>query len=243
MAKTKLQLAAADTESGASADRKNVMAETLRRRIVSMELAPGAAVDELALSEEFGLSRPPVRELMRQMAAEGYLELEPNRPARVSPMSYQSLRSFFLAAPLIYVATTQMAANNATPEDVERLKQIQALFRISIEENDLQSRVLHNDAFHFEIGRIARNAYLMPSLRRVLIDHARLGKIFYRSPTTSDMQKDLEKAVEQHDQIIEAIALRDAQSAGELVRSHMELSRRRMAEYVIPEGLNVPIQF
>ncbi|MFT4066915.1 GntR family transcriptional regulator [Paraburkholderia sp.] len=243
MPKPKLQLAAADTEAGLSADRKNVMAETLRRRIVSMELAPGAVVDELALSEEFGLSRPPVRELMRQMAAEGYLELEPNRPARVSPMSYQSLRSFFLAAPLIYVATTQMAANNATPEDVERLKQIQALFRASIEENDLQSRVLRNDEFHFEIGRIARNAYLMPSLRRVLIDHARLGKIFYRSPTTSDMQKDLEKAVEQHDQIIEAIALRDAQSAGELVRNHMELSRRRMAEYVIPEGLNVPIQF
>lgn len=243
MPRQKLQLATVDTDSGPSTDRKNVMAETLRRRIVSMELAPGAVVDELALSEEFGLSRPPVRELMRQMAAEGYLELEPNRPARVSPMSYQSLRSFFLAAPLIYVATTQLAASHAMPEEVERLKQIQAQFRAAIEEQDLQSRVLHNDEFHFEIGRIARNSYLMPSLRRVLIDHARLGKIFYRSPTTSDMQRDLEKAVEQHDQIIEAIALRDPERAGELVRSHMELSRRRMAEYVIPEGLNVPIQF
>jgi DNA-binding GntR family transcriptional regulator len=243
MSRQKLQLATAETDSGASADRKNVMAETLRRRIVSMDLAPGAVVDELALSEEFGLSRPPVRELMRQMAAEGYLELEPNRPARVSPMSYQSLRSFFLAAPLIYVATTQLAAGHATPEEVERLKQIQAQFRQAIEEQDLQARVLHNDEFHFEIGRIARNTYLMPSLRRVLIDHARLGKVFYRSPTTSDMQRDLEKAVEQHDQIIEAIALHDAQSAGELVQKHMELSRRRMAEYVIPEGLNIPIQF
>ncbi|WP_412024423.1 GntR family transcriptional regulator [Burkholderia cepacia] len=243
MSRQKLQTVAPDVDSGGSVDRKNVMAETLRRRIVSMELAPGAVVDELALSEEFGLSRPPVRELMRQMAAEGYLELEPNRPARVSPMGYQSLRSFFLAAPLIYVATTQLAASHATPEEVERLKAIQAQFRTAIEENDLQARVLHNDAFHFEIGRIARNAYLMPSLRRVLIDHARLGKIFYRSPTTSDMQKDLEKAVEQHDEIIDAIAQRDPQRAGELVRSHMELSRRRMAEYVIPEGLDVPIQF
>jgi DNA-binding GntR family transcriptional regulator len=242
MSRQKLQLATADADNGASTDRKNVLAETLRRRIVSMELAPGAVVDELALSEEFGLSRPPVRELMRQMAAEGYLELEPNRPARVSPMSYQSLRSFFLAAPLIYVATTQLAAGNATPEDIELLKQIQARFRQAIEEKDTQSRVLHNDQFHFEIGRIARNTYLMPSLRRVLIDHARLGKIFYRAPATDDMQKDLEKATEQHDQIIEAIARRDAQGAGELVRAHMELSRRRMTEYVIPEGLNVAIQ-
>lgn len=243
MSRQKLQPAAEETDSGPSADRKTVMAETLRRRIVSMEIAPGAALDELALADEFGLSRPPVRELLRQMAAEGYLELEPNRPARVSPMSYQSLRSFFLAAPLIYVATTQLAASNATPDEIERLKQIQLQFRTSIEENDVQSRVLHNDAFHHAIGQMARNTYLMPSLRRVLIDHARLGKLFYRAPETSDMQRDMEKAVQQHDQIIEAIAARDAQAAGELVRSHMELSRRRMAEYVIPEGLNVAVQF
>ncbi|WP_246796039.1 GntR family transcriptional regulator [Burkholderia perseverans] len=243
MSKQKLQPAAVDADSGPASDRKNVMSATLRRRIVSMELAPGAVVDELALSEEFGLSRPPVRELMRQMAAEGYLELEPNRPARVSPMSHQSLRSFFLAAPLIYVATTQLAADNATPEDVARLREVQARFRAAIEANDLQARVLHNEAFHCEIGQIARNAYLMPSLRRVLIDHARLGKVFYRSPATSDMQQDLERAVEQHDEIIEAIARRDPQRAGELVRSHMELSRRRMTEYVVPEGLDIPIQF
>ncbi len=56
-------------------DRKAVFAEALRRRILSMELAPGAVVDELALCDEFGLSRPPVRELLRQIAAEGYIEL------------------------------------------------------------------------------------------------------------------------------------------------------------------------
>ena len=84
MAKTK---AAAENESqlaDPSVDRKALLSEALRRRIVSMEMAPGAVVDELALSEEFGLSRPPVRELMRQMAAEGYIELEANRAARVS---------------------------------------------------------------------------------------------------------------------------------------------------------------
>src|SRR5262252_6956490 len=145
MPKPKLQLAAPDTESGASVDRKNVMAETLRRRIVGMELAPGTVVDELALSEEFGLSRPPVRELMRQMAAEGYIELEANRAARVSSMNYQSLRNFFLAAPLIYIATTQLAATNATAAEIDELKKVQALFRQAIEQNDVESRVLYND--------------------------------------------------------------------------------------------------
>ncbi|AJQ51022.1 TPA: GntR family transcriptional regulator [Pseudomonas putida] len=223
-------------------DRKAVLAEALRRRIMSMELAPGAVVDELALCEEFGLSRPPVRELLRQIAAEGYIELEANRAPRVAAMSHESLHSFYVAAPLIYVATTQLAATYASAEEIEVLKAIQAQFRQAIEERDVENRVLYNDAFHLEIGKMAHNDYLMPSLRRLLIDHTRLGKIFYRHPTTDDMQRDLEIACEQHEQMIQAIERRDPQAAGQLVRDHFELSRRRMAEYAAPQGLDVPIQ-
>ncbi|MFZ5937421.1 GntR family transcriptional regulator [Pseudomonas sp. HS6-2] len=223
-------------------DRKAVLAEALRRRILSMELAPGAVVDELALCDEFGLSRPPVRELLRQIAAEGYIELEANRAPRVAAMNHESLHSFYVAAPLIYVATTQLAATYASADEIEVLKANQAKFRQAIEQRDVENRVLYNDAFHLEIGKMAHNDYLMPSLRRLLIDHTRLGKIFYRHPTTDDMQRDLEIACEQHEQMIEAIERRDAQTAGQLAREHMELSRRRMAEYAAPQGLDVPIQ-
>jgi DNA-binding GntR family transcriptional regulator len=222
-------------------DRKAALADALKRRIVNMELAPGAVVDEVALSVEFGLSRPPVRELLRQMAAEGYIELEANRAARVSAMSYQSLRNFFLAAPMIYIATSQLAASNATPEDVARLKDIQGNFKAAIDKNDVESRVLYNDLFHLEIGLIARNEYLMPSLRRILIDHARLGKTFYRFPTTRNMQRDLDKAVEQHEEIIDAIARHDTDAVAAIVRDHLDLSRRRMTEYAVPVGVDVPL--
>ncbi|MFG0634284.1 MAG: GntR family transcriptional regulator [Gammaproteobacteria bacterium] len=223
-------------------DRKAVLAQALRRRILSMELAPGAVVDELALCDEFGLSRPPVRELLRQIAAEGYIELEANRAPRVAAMNHESLHSFYLAAPLIYVATTQLAASYASAAEIEALKGIQAQFRQAIEQRDVENRVLYNDAFHLEIGKMAHNDYLMPSLRRILIDHTRLGKIFYRHPTTDDMQRDLELACAQHEQIIEAIERRDPETAGRVVRAHMELSRRRMAEYAAPQGLDVPIE-
>ena len=66
-------------------DRKAVLGEALRRRILNMELTPGAVVDEQALCDEFGLSRPPVRELMRQLAAEGYIDLEANRAPACRP--------------------------------------------------------------------------------------------------------------------------------------------------------------
>jgi len=224
-------------------DKKALLVETLKRRIISMELAPGAVVDETLLSEEFGLSRPPVRELIRQMAAEGYLDLEANRSARVSSMSHQSLRNFFLAAPLIYISTTQLAAINATQVEIDQLKKIQASFREAIDQNNLEGRVYYNNLFHLEIGRIAENPYLLPSLERLLIDHARLGKIFYRHPNTKDMQEDLDTAVIQHDQIIDAIERHNAGEAGEIVRVHMDLSRRRMTEYVVPTGIDVALTY
>ena len=224
-------------------DRKVVLGDALRRRILSMELAPGAVVDEIALGNEFGLSRPPVRELLRQIAAEGYIELEANRAPRVAAMNHDSLRSFFLAAPLIYIATTQLAALNATAAEVEVLRGIQRKFRKAIEEKDVENRVIHNDEFHLEIGRMAHNDYLMPSLRRLLIDHARLGKIFYRHPTTDDMQHDLELACEQHEQMIDAIVQRDPETAADVVRAHFELSRRRMAEYAAPTGVEVALTY
>lgn len=231
----------ADASLDQPLDRKTVLNDSLRRRIVTMELAPGAVVDEVALAEEFGLSRPPVRELMRQLAAEGYLELEPNRPARVSSMSYQSLRNFFLAAPLLYVATTQLAATNATPAEIDGLKDIQRRFRLAIDAGDVSGRVHYNDRFHFQIGQMAHNDYLMPSLRRLLIDHSRLGMTFYQHPPTQEMQDSLQSAVEQHDQIIEAIASRSPDRAGILVRAHWDLSRRRMSDYATPEGLDIQL--
>lgn len=228
------------TEAGAGGDRKTALSASLRHRILTMQIAPGSVLDEIALSEEFGLSRPPVREAMRQLAGEGFIELEANRPARVTSMSYQSLRDFFLVAPLIYAATTRLAAEVATKADIANLKEIQASFRESVDGDDVDGRVFYNDQFHLRIGEVARNPYLLPSLRRLLIDHARIGKIFYR-PASAQMQENLEEACRQHDDIIDAIAGHDADRAEALVRAHLDLSRRNMAMYAAPEGMPVAI--
>ncbi|RQZ12363.1 GntR family transcriptional regulator [Burkholderia sp. Bp9031] len=231
-----------DDAQSPSLDRKAVLAQTLRHRILSMELQPGATLDEVALGEEFGLSRPPVRELMRQMAAEGYIELEANRAARVASMNYDSLRNYFLAAPLIYVATTKLAAMHATQGEIDGLKRIQERFRAAVESGGVDERVLQNDEFHLAIGKMAHNPYLLPSLCRLLIDHARLAKTFYQ-PRDEKMEAELVEAVQQHDAIIDAIERRDAQAAGEIVSAHVYLARRNMASYVAPEGVDVSIDF
>lgn len=233
-----------DREDGqaSSQDRKATFGQALRHRILSMELAPGSTLDEVALAEEFGLSRPPVRELMRQMAAEGYIELEANRAPRVASMNYDSLRNYFLAAPLIYVATTKLAATHATQAEIDGLKRIQERFRAAVEGGSVDDRVLQNDEFHLAIGKMAHNPYLLPSLCRLLIDHARLGKTFYQ-PRDERMDAELAEAIQQHDAIIDAIQRRDAEAAGEIVRAHVYLARRNMASYVAPDGVDVKIDF
>ncbi|NYT33708.1 GntR family transcriptional regulator [Rhizobium sp. WYCCWR 11128] len=221
-------------------DRKANLGLALRRRILTMELSPGAVLDEVALSEEFGLSRPPVRELMRQMAGEGYIELEANRAARVSSLSHQSLHDFFLLAPMIYITASKLAAENGTRGQLDVLKQMQQSFRKAVDNCDVVGRIFYNDQFHRQIGEMAHNVYLVPSLRRLQIDHARIGKVFYKHPNTPRMQEELELATQQHDEMIDAIGKRNPDAAGELARLHLELSRRNMAMYAAPEGLETP---
>nr|WP_298097878.1 GntR family transcriptional regulator [uncultured Shinella sp.] len=227
-------------EPSAGPDRKTILSSTLRQRILTMQIAPGSVLDEVALSEEFGLSRPPVREAMRQLAGEGFIELEANRPARVASMSYQSLRDFFLIAPMIYVAATRLAAEHASKADIAGLREIQDSFRDAVHQNDVDGRVFHNDRFHLRIGEIANNTYVLPSLRRLLIDHARIGKIFYK-PSNARMLDELHEASRQHDEIIDAIANHDADRAEVLVRAHLDLSRRNMAMYATPEGMAISL--
>lgn len=225
-------------DPAANPDRKAALADALRRRILTMQIAPGAVLDEVAISEEFGLSRPPVRELMRQMAGEGYIVLEANRPARVTSMNYNALRDFFLVAPMIYIATTKLAAEVATKADVARLAAIQARFRQAAVAADVDGRIFSNNEFHLEIGRIAGNDYLLPSLTRLLIDHARIGRTFFRNDPAA--QEQLDVAADQHDAILDAIARHDPEACAQLVRAHLDLSRRNMAAYAAPEGMDMP---
>ena len=225
--------------TGGNPDRKSALGEALRRRILTMQIAPGAVLDEVELGEEFGLSRPPVRELMRQMAGEGYIELEANRPARVTAMNYNALRDFFLVAPMIYIATTRLAAETASKADIEGLKAIQRQFRQAAVDQDVEGRIFSNNEFHHEIGRIARNEYLMPSLTRLLIDHGRIGRTFFRNDP--EVREQLDVAADQHDEIIDAIARHDPEEGARLVRAHLELSRRNMAAYAAPEGMDLPV--
>lgn len=223
-----------------SRSKKAMCTEDLRRKILTLELEPGSYLDETELSEAYGISRPPLREVLRQLAGEGHVLLVENRGAQVAPMTHKTMRNFFVAAPMIYAAVTRLAAEHATTAQIIRLKEVQWAFRVAIKSGNAAERALENERFHSVIGEMADNEFLMPSLRRLLIDHTRIGMTFYnpRKTSMSDMQT---IAADQHDQFIALIEAGDADAAADLAVAHWELSRAQIESFVTPDSIQIPL--
>ena len=216
------------------------MLDDLRHAILTQALPPGADLDEARLSDQYALSRTPLRDILRQLAGEGFVEIRENRGARVAEMSHRSLRDFFLAAPMIYGAILRLAAENATDMQIASLKDAQAAFKVTLRSGDIAARALANNHFHEITGEMAGNTYLLPSFQRLLIDHARISMTFFR-PADAEMAENLGKASDQHDQIIAAIEAGDADRAGALAIEHWNLSRDRIEQFVMPAGLDLAL--
>ena len=216
------------------------LTDHLRHAILTQVLAPGMDLDEATLSEDWQLSRTPLRDVLRQLAGEGYVQLRENRGARVSEMSHTTLRDFFLAAPMIYGAILRLAARNATDLQVKELKEAQTRFRATLRAGDIAARALANNRFHEVTGRMAANTYLLPSFQRLLIDHARISMTFFR-PRDAETARTLDTASQQHDAIIAAIEAGDEDGAAALADAHWNLSRHNIEHFVMPAGLDVPL--
>lgn len=220
--------------------RKAICIEDLRRRILTQALAPGSYLDETEIAEAYAISRPPLREILRQLAGEGYVVLHRNRGAQIAPMTHKTMRNFFIAAPMIYAAVARLAASHATPQQIMRLKDTQRLFRAAIRDGDATESALMNERFHALIGEMADNEFLTPSLRRLLIDHTRIGMTFY-SPRNLTLAEQRGVAADQHDRFIALIEAGDADGAADLAIAHWELSRAEIESFVTPQGMQIPL--
>ncbi len=218
--------------------KKENLYNDLKRQILTLELEPGASLDETRLSEEYQLSRTPLREIFRRLAGEGYLEIVSNRGTTVASMNHKTLRNFFMTAPMLYAAIGRLAAENATPKQIEAMRAAQYEFRHAVIQGAAEGLVYWNDRFHTLMGEMAANPYLKPSYERLLIDHARISQTFYR-PRNTAMEHDLEASAVHHDAMITAIEQGDSTGMVALIREHWELSRSHMEMYVRPDPLPI----
>jgi DNA-binding GntR family transcriptional regulator len=218
--------------------KKDHFYQDLKRKILTLELSPGSALDELSLSTEYQISRTPLREIFQKLSGEGYIEIISNRGAMVSSMDYHTIRNFFITAPMVYSSIGRLATQNATREQLNELQDAQDSFRGTVENSSLEGMVFYNDSFHRIIGDMANNPFLKPSYDRLLIDHTRIGRTFYRA-NSDEMLRDLNEAVDHHEAMIEYIAIGDSERMVELTQAHWDLSKAHMERYVQPDPLPI----
>jgi len=211
----------------------------LRRQIITLELVPGAMLDEAALCAEFEISRTPMREILRRLDGEGFVRVRENRGVIVAPMDLGSMRQFFMTAPMIYAAISRLAAQNAQPDQLDRLAEIQRAFKGAVSSASVEQMVYYNDQFHYQIGEMADNAYLQPSFQRLLIDHARIGQTFWRTDKhiSAHTPDKIDEACRHHDEMIAAFAAGDEELSVQLTLQHWELSRADIETYIHPDPL------
>lgn len=216
---------------------KSTLLEHLRRQIITMELAPGEPLDEAELCCQLKISRTPLREILRHLSGEGYVRIMENRGAFVAPMDHQSMRTFFQTAPMIYASISRLAAEQATSDDIDVLAGYQRRFKDALEQQSIDGMVYYNDRFHYQIGLIADNAYLQPSLHRLLIDHARIGMTFWQGRTVENEAR-IRQACADHDRLIEALSQNAADDAVHITGEHWQLSKDHIDEFIQPAPLN-----
>ena len=215
---------------------KTALYEDLKHQILTLERAPDEDLDEVSLGESYGISRTPVRDVLRQLAGEGYVLIQENRGARVIPMNHATMRDFFLVAPVIYEAVARLAVQNFRAQQLLELKSCQVRFRAALEARDHVAMVVENTLFHAVIGDMSASAYLKPSYSKLLIDHARIGHTFFR-PQTAEMEDELRLSCDQHDQMIETIASHDENAMVDLIYRHWGICRSNMEMFVAPREL------
>jgi DNA-binding GntR family transcriptional regulator len=233
---------ATGTRPESSAALVDHLAATIRSRVLNGEIASGERLRQESLAAEFGVSRTPVREALRQLQAAGIVELQPNRGAVVRGPSVRDIREAYEVRAELEGLAAEMAATRIRDAQLRELREAQRLFGRSIGKL-LRARLpagpangewtRANDLFHRVIQEAAGNERLTGIVQD-------LHRAFPRGLTWAALSGSsalLEQNVEEHRAILDAIERRDAaearrrmvthvRHAGELIARHFE---RRVA--------------
>jgi DNA-binding GntR family transcriptional regulator len=140
--------------------RDQVLAE-LRRRIVDAHYRPGERLTEERLAEDFGVSRNPVREALRVVEAEGFVEVQPRRGAVVATPAEDAMRDMFAVRALLEPLAARVAAERATDEDLAGLRTLLDQARAATEDGDLARVAELNTALHSRVFELSGNRWLV----------------------------------------------------------------------------------
>jgi len=188
------------------------VAEQLRQRIFRRELEPGSWIDELKIAEEFGISRTPLREALKVLAAEGLVTMKVRRGAYVTEMSEKDLRDVYHLLSLLESDAAGVVAEHATEAQLKTLQDLHAELEAAVADREKFFAI--NERFHMHLLEMADNRWrsqMVADLRKVmkLNRHNSLFK-----------QGRIEDSLGEHRAILAAMVARDAKATAKAMQAH-----------------------
>lgn len=193
-----------------------------------MTLEPGSPLDEVRLSERFGMSRTPVREALLRLSADGLVTTLPNRNTIVATIDFAELPTYFDALTLMYRVTTRAAAARGTSGSMDGIKRFQTQFSQAVEAQDAFAMIEANREFHVAIAELGGNPYYTTFFARLLDEGRRILRLYY---STFDDRLP-RQYVEEHEQMIAVIEAGDVEKADGLAIEHARQIVRQIQEYI-----------
>jgi DNA-binding GntR family transcriptional regulator len=185
----------------------------LRDRLISLKIAPGAPIDEDALTRELGVGRTPVREAVRRLALEGLVVVYPRRGTFAAAINITSLTDLTDVRTVLEAHAAERAARLRDDDDGAAAERL--IDELRAAESSQRSLIELDARVHRFVYRCSRNPYLEQDLDRYLNMSLRIWHL------TWDRLPPLEARVREHCELLEAIRDGDAERAGRVARDHV----------------------
>ena len=205
--------------------------QTLRSLLVEGKIAPGSKLNERELAERLNVSRTPIREAIRRLAADGLVELIANRGAIAIQLSLADVIHTFDVIAELEGYSGELAAKNITESTLSELEALQYEMMASYARRDLSSYYKLNLGIHHLINQAANNPVLTKVFSQV---NARIEALRFRS--NQDGVK-WEKAVEEHQEMLDALKTRDSARMRKVMISHVTNKRDVVIQLLKSEEL------
>jgi len=206
-----------------------VVQRELEMRIMSGGFAPGAKLNEIEVAGQLNVSRGPVREAFRALEQAGLLRTEKNRGVFVRAISVQEADEIYELRAVLDEFVGRTLAARITAEGLRELRALVEALGAASTARDLDEYTRLNLAFHDRMVELTGNGKLVDTYRRLVKELT-----LFRREALSGSTGALPDSTREHREIVSAIAARDAELAGRLMREHVERGRARMHAAVDP---------
>jgi DNA-binding GntR family transcriptional regulator len=202
----------------------------LRKRVVEAYWPAGSVIPEALVCQELDVSRTPVREALKVLAAEGLVELLPRSGARVKLLSPTEVRELFETIAILEAAAGRAACERASDAEIESIRALHQELLAAHGADDRAGYFDANKRIHLAIARASGNEVLANMHQQLM---TRMQRVRF---ACSREDNEWARSIHEHDDIFDALSRRDGTRLAELIMLHMDHGWERVSLVVEQEA-------